>query len=208
MRPRRSPRTTRRDPCLPRPARSPRRVWRRRSRRRSPEGAVVVDEGITSSGAYLPLSTGCAAIDLSRAHRRRDRLGSALRHRSGARGARPQGHRARRRRQRALHHPVAVDAGARAAQRREHRVRQRHLPHPADRAAARRHRSSRPQGLALTDLAQPAVDWSGIAKGFGVPWSRADTAEALSSQLERAIATPGPALIEVRVPGAARPGIP
>jgi acetolactate synthase-1/2/3 large subunit len=65
-----------------------------------------------------------------------------------------------------------------------------------------------PQGQALTDLDQPSVDWGAIAKGFGVPWSRADDATGLHQQLQRAIATPGPSLIEVRVPGRARPGIP
>ncbi len=168
-----------------------------------PEGAVVVDEGITSSGAYLPLSTGCRAVDLPRAHRRRDRMGAALRHRRRARRARPQGDRARGRRQRSLHHPVAVDAGARAARRRQRRLRQRHLPHPADRAPARRHRAPGTAGTGA-HRSRPArrSTGRGIAKGFGVPWSRADTAEALYARARSARSpSPGRRLIEVRVPG-------
>jgi len=173
-----------------------------------PEGAVVVDEGITSSGAYLPLSTGCAPstyLALTGGA-----IGWGLPCATGAALGAPD-------------RKVIVLEGDGSGlytiqslwtQAREqlnvvnivfandiYRILQIEL----QRAGIER---PGPQGLALTDLAQPAVDWSGIAKGFGVPWSRAETAEALSSQLERAIATPGPALIEVRVPGAARPGIP
>ena len=119
-----------------------------------PEGAVVVDEGITSSGAYLPALDRLPAVDLPRAHRRRDRVGAALRHRRRARRARPQGDRARGRRQRSLHHPVAVDPGARAARRRQRGLRQRHLPHPADRAAARWNRASGTAGTGV-DRSRP-----------------------------------------------------
>jgi acetolactate synthase-1/2/3 large subunit len=54
-----------------------------------------------------------------------------------------------------------------------------------------------PQARSLTDLSNPTPDWTALAKGFGVPATRAQTAEELTRQLAAALATPGPALIEV-----------
>jgi acetolactate synthase-1/2/3 large subunit len=48
----------------------------------------------------------------------------------------------------------------------------------------------------LLDLSTPAIDFTAIAEGMGVPATRATTCEELAEQLERAFATPGPALIE------------
>jgi acetolactate synthase-1/2/3 large subunit len=50
------------------------------------------------------------------------------------------------------------------------------------------------------DLAGPDLDFVQIAKGLGVPSVRVDTSEDLVAQLERAIAEPGPHLIEAVVP--------
>jgi acetolactate synthase-1/2/3 large subunit len=50
------------------------------------------------------------------------------------------------------------------------------------------------------DLAGPDLDFVQIAKGLGVPSVRVDTGEDLVAQLERAIAEPGPHLIEVVIP--------
>jgi acetolactate synthase-1/2/3 large subunit len=49
---------------------------------------------------------------------------------------------------------------------------------------------------AMTDLSHPPLDWVSLARGMGVPATRAETADALVSQLERALAEPGPSLIE------------
>jgi acetolactate synthase-1/2/3 large subunit len=49
---------------------------------------------------------------------------------------------------------------------------------------------------ALTDLSHPALDWTALARGFGVPASRAATAEDLARALSAALAEPGPSLIE------------
>jgi len=49
---------------------------------------------------------------------------------------------------------------------------------------------------ALTDLSDPAVDWVALARGFGVPATRAEDADTLVRDLERALATEGPTLIE------------
>lgn len=53
-----------------------------------------------------------------------------------------------------------------------------------------------PRAQALTDLSGPSLDWVSLAKGFGVPAARAETADALVTALERALAEPGPTLIE------------
>jgi acetolactate synthase-1/2/3 large subunit len=49
---------------------------------------------------------------------------------------------------------------------------------------------------ALTDLSRPVIDWVEISRGFGVPAVRVDRAEDLVGELERALAEPGPHLIE------------
>jgi acetolactate synthase-1/2/3 large subunit len=53
-----------------------------------------------------------------------------------------------------------------------------------------------PQARALTELTHPELDWVALARGQGVPARRAETAEELVEALQRALAEPGPALIE------------
>jgi len=48
----------------------------------------------------------------------------------------------------------------------------------------------------LTELAPPAIDWVSLARGFGVPAERVETNQALAGALARALAEPGPRLIE------------
>lgn len=50
---------------------------------------------------------------------------------------------------------------------------------------------------ALTSLDAPRIDWVGLAQSYGVPATRAQTAEELAEQLRQAFARPGPALIEM-----------
>jgi acetolactate synthase I/II/III large subunit len=52
------------------------------------------------------------------------------------------------------------------------------------------------QARALTDLSHPALDWVSLARGMGVPGSRADTAEDFIAAFRSAVAEPGPKLIE------------
>lgn len=54
-----------------------------------------------------------------------------------------------------------------------------------------------PAARAFTDLASPAPDWVSLARGFGVPGERVETSQALATALERALTEPGPHLIEV-----------
>lgn len=56
-----------------------------------------------------------------------------------------------------------------------------------------------PQAQALTDFSAPAIDWIALARGFGVPAERvADTAD-LSAALARGLAESGPYLIEADI---------
>ncbi len=49
----------------------------------------------------------------------------------------------------------------------------------------------------MIDLNRPALDWVNLARGMGVSGVRVETAEALVKELEIALAEPGPHLIEV-----------
>ena len=53
-----------------------------------------------------------------------------------------------------------------------------------------------PKARALTDLTQPVIDWTDLAKGFGLPACRVETDTEFSAALKRAFAEPGPGLIE------------
>lgn len=53
-----------------------------------------------------------------------------------------------------------------------------------------------PSASALADLTRPELDWTALAAGLGVPAVRVDSADTLVKELSRALAMPGPALIE------------
>ncbi|MGE5292388.1 MAG: acetolactate synthase large subunit [Micromonosporaceae bacterium] len=57
-----------------------------------------------------------------------------------------------------------------------------------------------PRAKDLLDLSRPDLDFVSLASGMGVPASRAATAEELAKQFERALAEPGPHLIEAALP--------
>jgi acetolactate synthase-1/2/3 large subunit len=52
------------------------------------------------------------------------------------------------------------------------------------------------QALSLTDLTHPQIDWVALAQGLGVAGQRVETADAFTAAFSRALAEPGPALIE------------
>jgi acetolactate synthase-1/2/3 large subunit len=56
-----------------------------------------------------------------------------------------------------------------------------------------------PKAREMLDLSGPDMDFVAIANGLGVPASRAESADDVANQLERALAEPGPALIEAVV---------
>lgn len=162
-----------------------------------PEGAIVVDEGATSSLAYLATSTGAPAH-------------TYLSHVGGAIGQGP---------------PVATGAALAAPGRpvidlqadgsaaytlqalwtqaregldvttlicanRRYRILQAELARAGVTEPG-------PVARGLTDLGGPALDWVRLAEGMGVPATRATTAEELVAQLRTALAEPGPHLVEM-----------
>jgi acetolactate synthase-1/2/3 large subunit len=57
-----------------------------------------------------------------------------------------------------------------------------------------------PQARSLTQLEEPALDWVSLARGFGMPATRVESADELRLALSRALADSGPRLIEVILP--------
>ncbi len=57
-----------------------------------------------------------------------------------------------------------------------------------------------PHARDLLDLSRPDLDFTAMARGMGVPAERATTAEEFTAALSRALAEPGPHLIEAIVP--------
>ena len=57
-----------------------------------------------------------------------------------------------------------------------------------------------PKAREMLDLSRPSIDFVHLANGLGVEASRAETAEAFSDQLARALATPGPSVVEAVIP--------
>ena len=56
------------------------------------------------------------------------------------------------------------------------------------------------KAASLFDLGNPQLDFTHLARGMGVEATRATTAEEFTSQLEAALATPGPSLVEAMIP--------
>jgi acetolactate synthase-1/2/3 large subunit len=54
-----------------------------------------------------------------------------------------------------------------------------------------------PHAQALMDLGNPPLDWTQISRGMGVPGISVDTAEQLARELAKALNEPGPHLIEM-----------
>ncbi|MEW2482813.1 acetolactate synthase large subunit [Mycobacterium sp. NPDC049093] len=52
----------------------------------------------------------------------------------------------------------------------------------------------------LLDLSRPDIDFASIAQGFGVPATRATTADELADQFRAALSEPGPHLIDAALP--------
>ena len=56
-----------------------------------------------------------------------------------------------------------------------------------------------PAARSLLDLSRPAMDWTALARGFGVPAERCEDAAGFDTAFARAMAEPGPRLIEAVV---------
>jgi acetolactate synthase I/II/III large subunit len=59
--------------------------------------------------------------------------------------------------------------------------------------------ASGPRAQGMLDLGNPALDFVSLARGMGVPATRATTAEEFTVQLEAALATPGPTVVEAMI---------
>jgi acetolactate synthase-1/2/3 large subunit len=58
-----------------------------------------------------------------------------------------------------------------------------------------------PKAKEMLELNSPDLDFVALARGMGVPATRATDAQELTAQLERALAEPGPALVEAVLRG-------
>ncbi len=56
-----------------------------------------------------------------------------------------------------------------------------------------------PKAHDMFDLTRPELNFTDLARGMGVPASRATTAEEFNEQYARALSEPGPALVEVMI---------
>jgi len=57
-----------------------------------------------------------------------------------------------------------------------------------------------PRARDMLDLTRPCIDFVRVAEGLGLQATRATTAEEFSDQLARALATPGPSVVEAVLP--------
>jgi len=161
-----------------------------------PEGAIVVDEGITASGPYWELSPGAARHTLLALTGGAIGMGPPAA--TGAAVACPD------------RPVVALQADGSAmytlqslwTQAREgldvttvivanrgYRI----LTVEMQRAGIE---APGPVIAPLTDLGSPTLDWVALANGMGVPAEQVTTSEGLTAALERAFAEPGPHLVE------------
>lgn len=58
-----------------------------------------------------------------------------------------------------------------------------------------------PRSRSLLDIDDPQLDFVALSRGMGVPATRATTAEEFTTQLEAALAIDGPSLVEAMIPG-------
>ncbi|MFI6243477.1 acetolactate synthase large subunit [Micromonospora sp. NPDC050795] len=63
--------------------------------------------------------------------------------------------------------------------------------------------AANPDANPLFDLTNPQIDFVGLANAFGMPATRAGTAEELAEQFSAALNQPGPHLIDATIPAAA-----
>jgi acetolactate synthase-1/2/3 large subunit len=164
-----------------------------------PEGAILVDEAITSGLMLGAMTAGAPRHDLLTLTG--GAIGQGLPSALGAAVACPAaGDRAGGRRLGHVHRAGAVDHGARAAARDRHHLQQRVVLGAQHRAGRVGAGEPGPRSRAQLDLGAPQLDFARLAQGMGVHAVRADTAEAFCTALEYALATPGPHLIEALVP--------
>lgn len=162
-----------------------------------PEGTIIVDEGITSSAAYFPVSESVAPHTLLTISG--GSLGWGMPCSIGAAIACPD---------RLVIDFQADGAGMYTVQALWTQAREA-LNITTLVLSNRRYNALRtyltragvsspgPVATALTELDHPAIDWVRITRGMGVPAASVETAGALARELRVALAEPGPHLIEM-----------
>jgi acetolactate synthase I/II/III large subunit len=162
-----------------------------------PEGAIVVDEGLTLSAAYVPASAG--APPHSYLALTGGAIGFGLPCAAGAAIAAPdrpvialQADGSGMYTAQALwtHAREGLDVTTLICANRTYRI----LIEELRRAGVE---EPQPGAQAMTSLGEPPLDWVALATGMGVPAVRATTAGQLTTELRRALAEPGPHLIEM-----------
>ena len=162
-----------------------------------PEGAIIVDESVSSGGAYYPLAAG--APEHSWLTLTGGAIGQGMPCAVGAAVACPQqavinlqadGS--------AMYTVQALWMQARAAlnittlicSNRSYNILNIELLRTGE-------KNPGPHARSLMDLGNPPLNWVQISKGMGVPALSVDTSENLAKALKRALAEPGPHLIEM-----------
>ena len=162
-----------------------------------PEGAIIMDEGNTSSMAYFGMSAGAprhSYLTLTGGS-----IGQGLPCAAGAAIACPdrkvialQADGSAMYTLQALwtHAREGLDVTTLICANRSYRVLGIELARSGVKEAG-------PQAQGLLSLAGPQIDWVQMSRGMGVPAVRVETAESLVEELDRAMAEQGPRLIEV-----------
>lgn len=166
-----------------------------------PEGAIVVDEGITSSTAYFALAAG--APDHTYLGLTGGAIGQGPPCATGAAIACPgrpvialQADGSAMYTIQALWTQAreSLDVTTVLCSNRAYAI----LRHEMGRAGVN---VAGAAAASLTELSRPDVDWSGLARSLGVPGARAETADGLVACLRQALAEPGPHLVEACLGG-------
>jgi acetolactate synthase-1/2/3 large subunit len=161
-----------------------------------PEGAIVVDEGITSSSAYFSATQNAAPHTVFTIGG--GSLGWGLPCAAGAAIACPdrpvigfQGDGSTLYTVQALwtHAREALNITTLVLSNRRYNALQVHLAHLGVAVTG-------PVVKAVTELEHPRIEWVKVAQGFGVPAVSVTTSEELARELRVAFAEPGPHLIE------------
>jgi acetolactate synthase I/II/III large subunit len=162
-----------------------------------PEGAIVVDEGLTLSAEYVAVSAGAPRhtyLGLTGGA-----IGFGLPAAAGAAIASPdrpvialQADGSGMYTAQALwtHARERLDVTTLVCANRTYRI----LIEELRRAGVER---PPPGAQAMTSLGEPPLDWVALATGMGVAAARATTAGELTAELRRALAEPGPHLVEM-----------
>jgi acetolactate synthase I/II/III large subunit len=164
-----------------------------------PEGAIVVDEGITSGGAYSAMAVGAPAHDVLSLSG--GAIGQGLPVAVGAAVACPD------RRVIALQADgsgmytlqalwtmarESLDISVVVCSNRSYRILQVELARAGVTEPG-------PGASSLTDLGRPDLDWVHLGRGMGVDGRRAETADELVDALRWSLSTEGPSLVDVRL---------